>query len=387
MKLFKHKNGKSWTMRFIHDGQRIERSTGFENKRKAEAYAEAFRTQLRNGDVGLISRTEKPLFKKAVEDFLIWAESRLEKSTIRRYKLATETLIRFFGGSRVDKVTSAEIEKFITTRSREIGQRRGRKSKNGKTKPAAKKVKISSSTINKELAVLKKIFSNLNSAKIVNANPVRGIKFLKESNDAGRVLNYQEENLYLLAASQPYQNFAAILIETGMRPDELCSLKVSDVFLDDEYIFIQKGKTKAARRLVPLSDRALHTIKTQLANNPAQAVYLFAGGRGANELDDRIGKFNNAHYGALDRSKIDGENRTGTAGKCTIYSFRHTFATRFIESGGDLLTLAAILGHASLRMVMRYAHPSDAHKFEAIKKMKRIEKTEPNNDSLVQKAA
>ena len=255
--------------------------------------------------MGLIIKTEKSLFKKAVEDFLIWAESRLEKSTIRRYKLATETLIRFFGGSRVDKITSADIKKFITARSREIGRRRGRKPSNGKIKLSAKKVKISSSTINKELAVLKIIFNNLNAAKVVNANPVRGIKFLKENSEAGRVLSYQEANLYLLAASQPYQKFATILLETGRRPDELCSLKVSDVFLDDEYIFIQKGKTKAARRLVPLSDRALNTIKGKLENNPTQAIYLFAGGRGANELDDRIGKFNNAHYGALDRSKID----------------------------------------------------------------------------------
>ncbi|MEQ1765014.1 MAG: tyrosine-type recombinase/integrase, partial [Pyrinomonadaceae bacterium] len=72
----------------------------------------------------------------------------------------------------------------------------------------------------------------------------------------------------------------------------------------------------------------------------------------------------------LRRSKIDGANRTGTDGICTLYSFRHTFATRFLERRpGDLLTLAALLGHSSLRMVMRYAHPSDEHKFDAIKSM------------------
>jgi integrase len=101
-------------------------------------------------------------------------------------------------------------------------------------------------------------------------------------------------------------------------------------------------------------------------------------------IEDRVLKFNNAHYGALSRSKIDTDNRSGTAGTCTIYSFRHTFATRFIESGGDLLTLASILGHSSLRMVMRYAHPSDNHKFEAIKRMG--EKRAESNKPLVQKA-
>jgi site-specific recombinase XerD len=48
-----------------------------------------------------------------------------------------------------------------------------------------------------------------------------------------------------------------------------------------------------------------------------------------------------------------------------------------IESGVDVVTLAALLGHANLAMVMRYAHPSEQHKFEAVQKMeiKRAVKT------------
>lgn len=139
MKLYKQKAGKSWCMRFIHDGQRIDRSTGFENKRKAEAYADAFRTNLRNGDVGLITKIkiETPVFKNAVSEFLIWAESRLEKSTVRRYKIASIALIKFFGNEKVNKITSGDIEKFITTRSREVGLRRGVKPKEGKGKAAS----------------------------------------------------------------------------------------------------------------------------------------------------------------------------------------------------------------------------------------------------------
>jgi integrase len=52
-----------------------------------------------------------------------------------------------------------------------------------------------------------------------------------------------------------------------------------------------------------------------------------------------------------------------------LYDCRHTFATRALESGVDLLTLSQILGHANLKMVSRYAHPSEAHKAEAIKMM------------------
>ncbi len=179
-----------------------------------------------------------------------------------------------------------------------------------------------------------------------------------------------------MAASWPLQDYATVLVETGLRPDELCKLAVRDVVTDGvrPYLSVREGKTKAAKRTVPLSQRAVNILTARIAD--AGGKYVFAGGRGGTEPDKPPVKFNNAHYGTLRRSKIDHANRTGTDGTCTLYSFRHTFATRFLERRpGDLLTLAALLGHSSLRMVMRYAHPSDEHKFDAIRSMDEGEST------------
>jgi len=52
-----------------------------------------------------------------------------------------------------------------------------------------------------------------------------------------------------------------------------------------------------------------------------------------------------------------------------LYDARHTFASRAVENGIDLLVLASILGHSSLKMIMRYAHPSEAFKADAIRSM------------------
>lgn len=52
-----------------------------------------------------------------------------------------------------------------------------------------------------------------------------------------------------------------------------------------------------------------------------------------------------------------------------LYDLRHTFATRFVEAGGDLVTLQALMGHSDIKMVTRYAHPTQQHQFDAIKKM------------------
>lgn len=52
-----------------------------------------------------------------------------------------------------------------------------------------------------------------------------------------------------------------------------------------------------------------------------------------------------------------------------LYDLRHTFATRAAEKGIDLVTLAAMLGHSRIQMVLRYAHPSEEHQAAAIQKM------------------
>ena len=56
-----------------------------------------------------------------------------------------------------------------------------------------------------------------------------------------------------------------------------------------------------------------------------------------------------------------------------LYDLRHTFATRAAESGVDLVTLAALLGHSNIQMVMRYAHPQAEHKAQAIRKMEEFQ--------------
>jgi site-specific recombinase XerD len=49
-----------------------------------------------------------------------------------------------------------------------------------------------------------------------------------------------------------------------------------------------------------------------------------------------------------------------------LYDLRHTFATRLAQAGIDLATLAAILGHNSIRIVQRYVHPTAEHKKAAM---------------------
>ncbi len=190
------------------------------------------------------------------------------------------------------------------------------------------------------------------------SNPVSRVKFFAENNEQMRVLSQDEERLYLMAASQPLQDVATLMVETGARPEEICRLARENVNLEQGYLLIPFGKTRAARRKIPLTERATGVLEKRLAK--LKGEYLFAGGRGAEDGSKPIVKLNNAHTGAVKRSGVRAFR---------LYDLRHTFATRAAEAGVDLVTLAAMLGHSRIQMVLRYAHPTEEHQFNAMKKI------------------
>ncbi len=68
-------------MRFVYDGRRIDQTTGHTNRRKAEAYAEAYLAKLRDEGVGILSRADIP---NSGEQWLIFLSGRhLGKGKVR----------------------------------------------------------------------------------------------------------------------------------------------------------------------------------------------------------------------------------------------------------------------------------------------------------------
>jgi integrase len=288
----------------------------------------------------------------ALEAFLEWSrtEHAAHPNTTKRYATASKPLLRYFGNVRLDAIDKEKVEGYKAWR---LKQRRfpPTKAKSKKTRMRP----LRPATVNRELACLKSVFNHNEGS--VPSNPVRKVKSLSEDNQQTRVLSGDEEKLYLLAASQPLQDIAALMLETGMRPEEVCRIRRENVNLDEGYVFVPFGKTKAARRKLALSERAYNVLQRRINNTQIKGEYLFPG-RG--DSDKPLVKINNAHTAAVKRSKV---------APFKLYALRHTFATRAAQAGVDLVTLAALLGHSRLAMVTRYAHPSQEHQFEAMQKV------------------
>lgn len=167
----------------------------------------------------------------------------------------------------------------------------------------------------------------------------------------------EEENLYLLAASQPLQDIATLMLETVMRPEEVCRIRRVNVHLNHGYLFNPYGKTKAAKRKVQLSGRAASILAKRLAE--IEGDYLFPWRCG----DTPIVKVNNAHTATVNRSSVR---------QFLLNDLRHTWATRAAMAGVDMVTLAAMLGHSRVQIVMCYAHPTKEHQFRAMRKVQKF---------------
>jgi integrase len=345
------KRGEYYWMAFMFNGNRVQKSTKTKNKREAEEIERAYRTQLVKGEVGIEKKKEVPSFSQAVKEFLSWSqnEHREKYNTHRAYEVSCKSLSVFFKERKLNQIEPQDVEKYKIWRASQKPQNIKLPSSKAKNKST-----IAGATVNRELACLKLIFNRYINFEILTKNPVSKVKFFKENTERWCVISREDEQKYLMVASQPLQDIAVLILETGCRPEELFRLERKNVDLEGGSIFIPFGKTPNAKRLIPLSNRAIRVLTKWLSESEGRYVFINP------KTGKPITTLKKSHYSAMKR---------GGLGHFRLYDLRHSFASRFVESGGDLITLKDLLGHASLSMVLRYAHPSQEHRFSAIKKM------------------
>ena len=140
-----------------------------------------------------------------------------------------------------------------------------------------------------------------------------------------------------------------VLYSCGLRVSELISLKISDLFLDEQFIrvFGKGGK----QRLVPIGDPASQAIRLYMEVRSAGPI--------ARGCDDIL--FLNRRGGKLSREMVFHivKRQTAAAGvrkNVSPHTFRHSFATHMIENGADLRVVQQMLGHESILTTEIYTH-------------------------------
>jgi integrase len=256
-----------------------------------------------------------------------------------------------------------ERDVYKTSRAAEFKTVRGKDKKRIPTKQL-----LRPATVNRELACLRAMFNHAIKADVPVRNPISktAAKVLREGNEQTRVLTYEEQGDYLAKASPMMWDVAMMMLETGMRPEEVFRIQPANVNLAENYLFNPYGKTKAAKRRIKLTETAKSILVRRMkaaaereSKDKGNGAFLFPCEADATRPLPGV---QSPHARALRESKV---------AQFRPYDCRHTWATRAVQAGIDLVTLAAMLGHSKINMVLRYAHPTQEHQTKAMDKMER----------------
>lgn len=139
-----------------------------------------------------------------------------------------------------------------------------------------------------------------------------------------------------------------LLYGCGLRVSELCSLKLSEVYLEDGFVrVIGKGDKE---RVVPMGEMACEAFRNYMEvrpdpEQPSFGDYAFLNRFG--KLLSRVSVFNMVKRQA---------SLAGVRKEISPHTFRHSFATHLIENGADLRVVQEMLGHESILTTEIYTH-------------------------------
>lgn len=224
--------------------------------------------------------------------------------------------------------------------------RSNRTAKHHRMEPGTWKA-ISAPTNNLDLRYLRAVFNELISlGEWTQPNPLASVKQIPvNESEMGFFSNDDITALFdRISKSKRAKEFelvCKICLSTGARISEANNLRLSQI-TQYKITFIDTKSKK--NRTVPITEKLYNELM----------AFERTGEK------DRL--FNNCVYGIayiVDQTFPDLPNGQNT------HVFRHTFASRFMEAGGNILVLQKILGHSDIKMTMRYAHFSPDHLIQA----------------------
>lgn len=286
-----------------------------------------------------------------IPDFLAELERRgSSPHTIRNYRHDLEVFARWFETSNGEAFAAAGMTPTDVRRFASYQQT---------------VQKLAPATINRRLATLQSYGDWAVVTDRVATNPAAGVKRVETPAIAPKSLSVVDLNRLTRAAEKEAQqgswlalrNLAIIQLfrYTGLRVGELCALTGDDIYMSERkgHVVVRSGKG-GTHRQVPLNAHARRALQAYLEVRPTTSADEIVVGRRGPLSPHGVGTV----VGKLARA-------AGLEG-VTSHVLRHSFARSLLDSGADVVTVAAILGHAKLETTMIYTQPNEADLQEAV---------------------
>ena len=263
-------------------------------------------------------------------------EKGLSLNTLEAYNADITKLLVFLEGENIEllNTTPEDLEQFIAG-LHDIG--------------------ITARSQARIMSGVKSLFGFLMLEKIIEKDPSELIDNPKIGFKIPEVLSIQEIDSIIaavdLSKKEGQRNRALLetLYSCGLRVSELITLKLSDLYLDDEFIRVEgKGQKQ---RLVPISKKAIKEIQFYMVDRHLVTAkkghedFLFLSRRGTHL--SRIMIFH------IIKELAD---EVGIIKIISPHTFRHSFATHLLEGGANLRAIQMMLGHESITTTEIYTH-------------------------------
>jgi integrase len=343
------KRGKKYWFHFWFNRDHVQKSTKQGNPRVARQMEAACKTALAKGEVGLIERKPAPTLKEFAQRFIDSIQVRCAEkpATISFYAEKLTHLLGFerLANARLDRIDEALIESYVQERSKAMGRR---------------EATLVPATVNRDLATLRRALRLAYEWHVIDRVP--RIRLLPGELNREFVLSHAGEEAYFSACPQPLRDIGLIIVDAGLRTSEVLELEWRHVHLEPApgakygYIHIPGGKSKNARRNVPITDRLAQMLLTRSLES--KSIYVFPSETGE---PYRVTSIDHLQEKVRDALQMSDE--------FVVYSLRHTYGTRLGEAGADAFAIMRLMGHSSVTVSQRYVHPTPETLERAVEKL------------------
>lgn len=311
---------------------------GLEGKRLAEHWCAQMTLERNNKKIGLIEDIPAGQF---FVQYIDYAKANKALQSYHRDLTIIRHFLPVIKGKNMSEVGAEHVERYKSRRLKYVKK----------------------STVNRELNTIIAAFTKAVEWGYLAKHPLKSVKKFKEVKKHSRFFS-KEELQKILTVIEDNTLYAAVflLLQTGMRRDELVHLEWRDISLAEGKLYIQPKHDWHSKdyeaRTIPLNGQIVELLQSL----PQDGKLVF---------DDGMGNFF-LFPSSLSRSFKKVLRRIGIDEPgANLHTLRHTYASHLVMAGVDLATVQKLLGHSQITTTLKYAHLAHEHLQEAAKKLEK----------------
>ena len=327
MSVYKDKRTGHWGYNFMYKGRRYHRLfPEAKTKGEVEAYEQIARATLRQKAYGIVEKQSYTLLE-LIKDYNEYQEAKYTRP--HEFDYVIKRFLKMTGNKMADEIILNDLLRYQNIRAKEV----------------------KASAANREMDCIKRIFSLAKQNRKIQYNPCDDLEDLRIENPPERYLSKEEEQQLLKFANPVMKVMIIVAIYTGMRTNEILSLKWRDVFFKEGYLIALNTKNNKPRKLPIVSK-----VKDALLSLNRLSEYVFTSPKTLTRYKDIKSTF------------AETVKRAGIP-HITFHKLRHTTASRLNELGVDIIVIQRILDHSDLNITRRYTHTFDDSIINAFNKL------------------